>query len=92
MGLESIYSCQRGDLMSQEYVTKSDFKENTLEFFRKVQTMNQVIVVTDNGRPVVEMRRYRDDKRSPLERLKGSVVEYISPMEPVGEDDWEVIS
>jgi len=78
--------------MSQEYVTKSEFKAKALEYFRKVEATNEVLVVTDHGRPVVEMRRYRDESRSPLERLKGSVVEYISPMEPVAEDDWEMLS
>lgn len=40
-----------------------------------------VEVEIDNGRPV-EVRRYRADTQMPLQRLRGSVVDYQDPMEP----------
>ncbi|MCG5516533.1 MULTISPECIES: type II toxin-antitoxin system Phd/YefM family antitoxin [unclassified Ectothiorhodospira] len=78
--------------MYQEHVTKTQFKAKALEYFRQVETSGGSIVVTDRGEPTVEVRRYRSDQRSPLEKLKGSVVEYRTPTEPVAEDDWEAAS
>ncbi|MFW2134574.1 type II toxin-antitoxin system Phd/YefM family antitoxin [Ectothiorhodospira haloalkaliphila] len=78
--------------MYQEHVTKTQFKAKALEYFRQVETSGGSIVVTDRGEPTVEVRRYRSDQRSPLETLKGSVVEYRAPTEPVAEDDWEAAS
>lgn len=77
--------------MTQDLVTKSQFKARALEYFRQVETSGHPVVVTDRGQPTVEIRRFRNDPRSPLERLKGSVVELKKPTAPVGEDDWEVL-
>ncbi|MCH2557301.1 MAG: type II toxin-antitoxin system Phd/YefM family antitoxin [Alcanivorax sp.] len=77
--------------METEQVTKSRFKARALEFFRKVETSGVPVVVTDHGRPTVEIRRYRSDQRSPLERLKGSVVDFNRPTDPVAEDDWDAL-
>ena len=27
----------------------------------------------------------------PMSTIRGKVIEYIDPMEPVGQDDWEVV-
>lgn len=78
--------------MDHELVTKSQFKARALEYFRQVETSGEAVVITDRGHPTVEVRRYRSDQRSPLEKLKGSVVEFREPTEPVAEDDWEVLS
>lgn len=78
--------------MEQKQVTKSQFKAKALEYFRKVETSGESVVITDRGQPTVEIRRYRHDQRSPLERLRGSVVEFREPIEPVGEDDWEALA
>ncbi len=78
--------------MSQEQVSKSQFKAKALEFFRGVESSGETIIVTDKGQPTIEVRRYRSDKRSPLDRLRGTVVEYVEPTEPVGEDDWEALN
>ena len=77
--------------MDLERVTKSQFKARALEFFRKIEDSGSSVIVTDHGNPTVEIRRYRADKRSPLEALKNSVVEFREPTEPVAEDDWEVL-
>lgn len=78
--------------MHSEQVSKSQFKARALEYLRQVEATGEAVVITDNGRPTIEVRRYRADKRSPLERLRGSVIEYALPMEPVGENDWESLS
>lgn len=74
-----------------EEVSKTEFKARALEYFRQVEAKGKTIIVTDKGRPTVQIRRYRRDDRPPLERLKGSVIEYIDPLEPVGEMEWEAL-
>lgn len=78
--------------MNQEIVTKSQFKAKALEYFRKVETTGESIVVTDRGQPTVEIKRYRHDNRPPLERLRGSVLEFKNPTAPVGDEDWEALA
>jgi len=78
--------------VEQERVTKSEFKAKALEYFRDVEKSGRTIVVTDRGQPTVEIRRFRSDERSPLDKLKGSVVELIDPTEPVAVDDWDALS
>jgi antitoxin (DNA-binding transcriptional repressor) of toxin-antitoxin stability system len=75
-----------------EQVSKSQFKARALEYLRQVEATGEPVIITDNGRPTVEVRRFHADHRSPLERLRGSVIEYKSPTEPVGEDDWEALA
>ena len=76
----------------QEQVSKSQFKAKALELFRLVESSGDVLIVTDHGRPTIEVRRYRDTDRDPLEILKGSVTEYKAPMEPVAAGDWESLA
>lgn len=77
--------------MHSEEVSKSQFKARALEFFRQVEASGETLIVTDNGRPTIEVRRYKTDHRTPLERLRGSVIELADPFEPAGEDDWEAL-
>ena len=79
------------EAMSSLHVTKSEFKARALEYFRQVESSGEPLVVTDRGKPVVEVRRYRSDQRSPREKLRGSVVRYERPTEPVAEGDWEAL-
>ena len=72
--------------MSQ-HVSKSLFKAKALEFFRQVEASGEPVIVTDHGLPRLEVRRYQSSARTPLERLRGSVLRYEDPTEPVGEDD-----
>lgn len=67
-------------------VSKSQFKARALEIFRQVEASGESVIVTDKGRPAIEVRRYRTDQRSPLERLQGSVIKLSDPFEPVWED------
>jgi antitoxin (DNA-binding transcriptional repressor) of toxin-antitoxin stability system len=77
--------------MSSEQVSKSQFKARALEYFRQVEASGEKVIVTDKGQPVIEVRRYQKDNRSPLERLQGSVLELKRPIDPVGDDDWEAV-
>jgi len=69
-------------------VSKSQFKAKALEYFRQVEASGESVVVTDHGEPKLEVRRLRTN-RQPLELLRGTVLRYDQPTEPVAEGDWE---
>lgn len=69
--------------MDTERVTKSQFKARALELFRKIEKSGSIVVVTDHGRPIVEVRRCRRNQRSPLEVLRNSVADFKRPTEPI---------
>ncbi len=75
--------------MKINQVSKSEFKAKALEFFRLVETSGESLVVTDHGRPVLEVRPYRSDQPSPLELLRNSVIRYDEPTNPIAEDEWD---
>ncbi len=73
----------------QHHVSKTEFKARALELFRQVEATGEPLVVTDHGKPALEIRPYRKDDRAALARLRGSVVRFDQPLSPVGEDLWE---
>jgi PHD/YefM family antitoxin component YafN of YafNO toxin-antitoxin module len=73
------------------HVSKSQFKAKALEYFRQVETSGEPIIVTDHGKPALEIRRVAEKERDPFEILRGSVLRYDEPFEPVGVEDWEVL-
>ena len=76
-------------LMKSE-ISKSRFKARALEFFREIEATGASVIITDHGRPALEVRRFRD--RKPLETLKGSVIRYEgATTQPVADDEWENI-
>ena len=79
-------------IIMQSEVSKSQFKAKALEIFRQVEATGEPVIVTNHGKPTIEVRKHRVIERTPpLQLLKGSVIEYIDPGEPVGEDDWEML-
>lgn len=68
-------------------VSKSLFKAKALEFFRQVETSGEKLVITDHGQPTLEVRRYQPPARNPLDVLRGSVLRYDAPTEPIGVED-----
>ena len=74
--------------MQKNQVSKSEFKAKALEFFRQVESSGESVVVTDRGKPALEIRPYRDADRNPFDILRGSVLRYEKPLEPV-DVDWE---
>lgn len=69
--------------MDVQQVTKSQFKSRASELFRKIEESGLTVVVTDQGSPVVEIRRSRRNQRSPREVLRNSVVDFKRPTEPI---------
>ncbi len=76
--------------MSDNQVSKSEFKSKALEFFRQVEASGESVIVTDHGKPSLEVRPYRSLERKPLDILRASVVRYIDPTAPIAQDDWEL--
>ena len=76
-------------------VSKSHFKAHALELFRQVEASGEPLVVTDHGRPSVEVRPYRPPAPTdpdPLGPLRGSVLHFDDPFAAVGENDWEALA
>lgn len=75
--------------MNNSPISKTDFKAKALEYFRQIETSGQTVIVTDHGKPTLEVRPYRGIERAPLDVLRGSVLNYVRPTEPVADDEWE---
>ena len=72
-----------------ELISKSEFKAHALEVLRDIEQSGEPRIITDRGRPALEIRKLRRRKLSPLELLKGTVVKYEAATAPVTDDDWE---
>nr|WP_168736283.1 type II toxin-antitoxin system Phd/YefM family antitoxin [Burkholderia sp. Tr-862] len=70
-------------------VSKSEFNARALEYFRLVEASGESLIVTDHGKPTLEIRPYRSREAQPLDILRGSVMRYDNPLDPIAEDDWE---
>lgn len=70
-------------------VSKSEFKARALEYFRLVEASGESLIVTDHGKPTLEIRPYRSREAQPLDILRGSVMRYDNPLDPIAEDAWE---
>ena len=70
-------------------ISKSQFKARALELFRDIESTGETLIITDNGRPALEIRPYRKPANNPLELLKGTVLRYERPTEPIDDDAWE---
>lgn len=75
--------------MKNTKVSKSRFKAEALELFRQVEKTGQPIVITDRGVPVLKVMPYEEDQGAILGSLRGTLIEYSDPFEPVGLEDWE---
>ncbi|MDN5844162.1 MAG: type II toxin-antitoxin system Phd/YefM family antitoxin [Alcaligenaceae bacterium] len=73
----------------QQHVSKSEFKARALEFFRQVEATGESIVVTDHGKPALEIRPYQTMVPDPLGVLRDSVARFDDPLSPIGDDSWE---
>lgn len=70
-------------------VSKSRFKAHALEYFRQVELSGKPLIITDRGKPVLQLVPYQDDPDAAVRVLRETVVKYRAPTRPVGDDDWE---
>lgn len=78
-----------GNNVQYEY-SKSAFKAHALEIMRGVEKSGEDVVITAHGKRALVIKQYRDNTVSPLEKLKGTVVNFDEPTSSVCEDDWEL--
>jgi antitoxin (DNA-binding transcriptional repressor) of toxin-antitoxin stability system len=73
--------------MNPRLISKSDFKAHALELFRQVESSGESLVITDHGRPTLEVRPYRAGSADPMSLLRESIISYGNLLESM-EDDW----
>ena len=71
-------------------LSKAKFKPKVLEYLREVEKTGNELVITDRGRPVVRIVPYEQGHQHILGELRGSVVEYVRPLDPT-EQAWEAL-
>lgn len=72
-------------------VSKSQFKSQLLEYLRRVEKEKKPLLVSHGGKPVIKVSPYQEDPDEILKSLRGSVLRYDEPNEPVGLEDWEAL-
>jgi len=72
-------------------LSKSEFKAKALEVPRQVEASGEAVIITDHGKPAIEIRKFHPLARDPLQTLKGSVTRFTDPFEPVASQDWEAL-
>ncbi len=72
-------------------LSKARFKPRALEYLRRVELEGVELVITDRGRPVARVVPYHQSASELLADLRGSVLEFADPTEPVGLGDWEAL-
>ena len=70
-------------------IPKSVFKPKAFEYFRLVEEKRQEILITDRGRPVARISPVEVGDEHEIAELRGLLVKYVDPCEPVGAEDWE---
>jgi prevent-host-death family protein len=78
-------------IKTNQTVSKSAFKSKALEYFRAVEKSHKPLIITDHGKPVLKVVPFSEDSAEILRELRGSVLEYVDPTEPVADSDWEAL-
>ena len=93
--MESVPSGAAAGLPQPRRVSKSQFKAHALELFRQIEASGEPLVITDHGRPSLEVRPFRPadpGSADPLSQLRGTVLQYDDPFAPVAEGEWEALA
>ena len=72
-------------------VSKSKFKPRALEYFRQIQSTGKELIITERGEPVLKIMPFKTSSKDALADLRGSVLKYDSPLDPVALEDWEAL-
>lgn len=72
-------------------ISKSEFKPRALQYLREVEETGEALIITDRGRPAVRIEPY-GDYRDILNGIRGGLLHYERPLDPVSEDEWEALS
>lgn len=82
------------------FVSKGKLKAKMLDYFREVERTGEPLIVTDNGREVLEIRSVGKQRKTTDEVLalyrsgpgSGILPSAEDLMKPLPEEDWEVLS
>jgi len=72
-----------------DQISKTEFKAHALAVFREIEQSGQPRIITDRGKPTLEIKKLRQRETEPLALLKGTVIKYEAATSPVADDDWE---
>jgi antitoxin (DNA-binding transcriptional repressor) of toxin-antitoxin stability system len=62
----------------EKRVSKAKFKAKACELFRQVEMLGESVIVTDHGRPTIEVRRYPVRQDNPFDALRAAVVRCVA--------------
>ena len=57
-------------------ISKAVFKTKACELFRQVEMLGEKVIVTDHGKPTIEIRRYIDGSKTPLDVLRAGIARF----------------
>ncbi len=75
----------------EHVVAKSQVTAEFAELSREVERTGQELIITDQGKPVLKLVPFAEKTEAILDSLRGSVVRYDDPTEPVAVEDWEAL-
>lgn len=75
----------------ERMISKSQFKPKALEYFRLIEENGDTLIITDRGKPVLKVVPYTANTEEQLKILRGSVLQYDNPTEPVAIEDWDTL-
>ena len=79
-------------LPQPQRVSNSPFEAHALELFRQIEASGEPLVITDHGRPTLEVRPFRPSAADLLSQLRGSVLHDDDPFAPVAVREWEALA
>jgi prevent-host-death family protein len=77
--------------MNQITISKPNLKPRLLEILREVERSRKELIITDHGKLVLRILPYSAKPSETLTTLRGSVVEYTDPTEPL-ESSWNALT
>ena len=72
--------------MTVQAISKSQLKAQLLAYLRHVEHEQTPLIITHDGTPVLKIAPFTADPQHILRSLRGSVVSYVHPTDPVGKD------
>jgi len=73
-------------------IPKYKFKAKALEYFRLVEETGVSLTITNFGIPTIKVSQFKPKSSEEiLKDLRGSVLKYDDPFEPVGLEDWDAL-
>ena len=75
----------------ENQLSKTHFKAQALEVMRNVEESGEPVIITSHGKKSLILSQFSQSEQPPLEKLKGSVVSFEQPTQPVADDEWSLV-